>query len=230
MCTSFIKKEKGNYLIGMNFDNNGMKYKLVTKNDWFIGYVEVGKMMVPSFGVHKSGLFFNNQCVESNGKGEYRRGKNVVHSTKFLLEIINHAIDVENLNSYLQQHEIVNVPNWSTHNLIVKADGTVWIIEPGRGNKYLPLTADEFQVITNESILDYWDNQNYQCNRYLTVNDFLAKNEMLTKENAFQLLQQVSQTGPEWVTDLTLVYDKKKNTVYYQERKNLDKVAEYQFK
>lgn len=47
MCTSFIKKTEDNYLIGMNFDNNGMKYSINTrKKDWFIIYVDTGKIVL----------------------------------------------------------------------------------------------------------------------------------------------------------------------------------------
>ena len=108
MCTSFIKKEGDNCFIAMNFDNNGMKYSINTKKkDWFIISVTINNVKYPSFGVHKSGIFFNNLMVEENEKGKYRRGKGVVHKSRFLLDIINGKVNVDHLGEYLEQTEIV---------------------------------------------------------------------------------------------------------------------------
>mgnify|MGYP004444409869 CR=1 FL=1 len=230
MCTSFIKKTEGNYLLGMNFDNNGMEYSISTKKkDWFIIYISTGKIKVPSFGVHKSGIFFNNLCVEENEKGKYRRSSNVTHTSKFLLGIIDGKIDVEDLDNYLSKTEIVNVPDWSTHNMISTKDGNVWIIEPGRGNIYKELKDSEFQVMTNFSILDLQNEDDISCERYKKVKEILKGNDNFTTKKAFELLKEVKQNGEEWTTDFSFVFDKSKNTVYYVEKQNLDSIKEYLF-
>ncbi len=230
MCTSFIKKTEGNLLLAMNFDNNGMKYTINTKKkDWFIVYISTGKIKAPSFGVHKSGIFFNNLCVESNGKGNYRRGSNVSHTSKFLLGIIDGKIDIEDLEKYLAINEIVNVPDWSTHNMISTREGNVWIIEPGRGNTYRKLKDGEFQIMTNFSILDLEKEDDISCERYNKVKEVLNNEDKLTTNKAFELLEEVKQNGEEWSTDFSFVFDKSKNTVYYVENQNFDNIKEYVF-
>ena len=182
MCTSFIKKTDHNHYIAMNFDNNGVKYSIDTKKkDWFIVSVDTGKTKSPSFGVHRSGIFFNNLCIDSNGKGEYRRTKGVVHTTRFLLGIIDGKIQTDALEDYLKQTEVVNVPDWSTHNMICDTLGNTWIIEPGRGNLYSPLKQEEFQIMTNVSVLDAQEKgTEIQCGRYSTVKKLLSENKIMT--------------------------------------------------
>lgn len=230
MCTSFIKKIDDNWVIGMNFDNNGMKYTINTrKKDWFIIYVDTGKIKVPSFGIHKSGIFFNNLCVDSNGEGDYRRSSDVTHIAKFLIGIIDGKIDVEDLKHFLSQTEIVNVPGWSTHNMICTKEGNRWIIEPGRGNSYRQLNNGDFQIMTNKAILDSDSKDVNSCDRYNKANEVLKKNNRFNVNQAFELLNEVKQNGKEWITEFSLVFDKKKNTVYFVEHQNFDDIKEYVF-
>lgn len=78
MCTSFIYRGQDT-IIGMNFDNNGMKFNIDTKNpEWFTVLVDGGRGKCPSFGVNSSGEFFNSLVVNSNGKGLYRRASKKV--------------------------------------------------------------------------------------------------------------------------------------------------------
>lgn len=230
MCTSFIKKTEDNWLIGMNFDNNGMRYTVNTrKKDWFIVYVNTGKIYTPSFGIHKSGVFFNNLCVNSNGKGVYRRSSDVTHTAKFLSGIIDGKIDVESLDGYLSQTEIVNVPDWSTHNMICTEYGNVWIIEPGRGNRYKELGNGKFQIMTNDAILDAHEEDNISCDRYKKVKEVLNQSVKFDVSKAFELLNDVKQNGPDWITDFSLVFDKKVNVVYYVEHQDFTYMKEYVF-
>jgi len=230
MCTSFIKKTENNFFIGMNFDNNGMSYTINTKKkDWFIVYVSTGKVKAPSFGVNKSGIFFNNLCVEGNGKGNYRRGSNVTHTTKLLLGIIDDKINIDDLEKYLDINEIVNVPDWSTHNMISTKEGNVWVIEPGRGNIYRELKDGEFQIMTNFSILDSKKEDNIPCERYKKVREVLNNDDKLTTKKAYEILEEVNQNGEEWTTDFSFIFDKSKNTIYYVENQNFDNIKEYVF-
>lgn len=231
MCTSFIKKTEDSWLICMNFDNNGMKYFVNTrKKDWFIIYVEIEKTKKPSFGIHKSGVFFNNLCVDANRKGNYRRSSDVTHTAKLLLGIIDGKINVENLRDFLSQTEIVNVPNWSTHNMICTEKGNVWIIEPGRGNKYTVLNQNEFHVMTNTPLLDLDSEKYITCDRYKKVKEVLSKSKEFNVSKAFDLLEEVVQNENEWITELSLVFDKKENVVYYAEQQKFDHIKKYVFK
>lgn len=231
MCTSFIKKTENNTFIAMNFDNNGMKYTVNTKKkDWFIVYVDAGKVKAPSFGVHKSGVFFNNQVVDFNEKGKYRRSKGVVHSTKFLLGIIDGSVDPNNLKGFLEETEIVNVPDCSTHNMITSEEGNVFIIEPGIGNIYKELEIGDFQIMTNEPIIDENENKNeFSCYRYNIVKKHLIELEEVDVNKIFEVLSAIKQNNDEWKTDFSMVYDKKRETVYFCENQSFKDIKEFSF-
>lgn len=217
MCTSFVSRNSGT-MIGMNFDNNGMKYSISKKhNDWFVVYVNGGKGSYPSFGVDKLGRFFNNLVVDSNGKGLYRRPSvNVTHTTKLITDVLNKTIICEELSAYLDSVEIVNTPDWSCHNMVIDSEANVWIIEPGRGNIFSGATESPFVVMTNTSVVDMGTDAGAAvCDRYRTASDMLSRKEEMSVDDAFEILERVCQSSGEWKTDLSFVYSKEKQTVYY---------------
>lgn len=231
MCTSFIKKTYNNHYIAMNFDNNGMKYSINTrKKEWFIISIDTGKGKYPCFGIHKSGIFFNNILVDANEKGKYRRGKGVVHSTGFLSDIIEKKICIDDLDQYLEQTEIVNVPDWSTHNMICDTKGNTWMVEPGRGNTYCALKADEFQIMTNNSIIENTENgREIPCIRYKKAKELLSEATGMAVNRAFKILDSIKQSEGEWTTVFSMVYDKSKETVYYCENQDFANIQEFLF-
>ena len=168
MCTCFIHRGKDT-IIAMNFDNNGMKYSISTKDpQWFLALVDGGRGKYPSFGVNSEGVFFNNLVVDSNGKGKYKRpSSKVTHTTKLITDILNGVISVGGLGEYLEKTEVVNTPDWSCHSMICDSNSNSWIIEPGRGNIYDAADKSHYSIMTNFSI---WDSINLDikpsCNRY----------------------------------------------------------------
>ncbi|EKQ54476.1 MULTISPECIES: hypothetical protein [unclassified Clostridium] len=231
MCTSFI--HRGNdTIIGMNFDNNGMKYTIDTKkSNWFTVLVDGGRGKHPSFGIDSCGRFFNNLVVNSNGKGLYRRpSKKITHTTKLILDILNGVILPENLNEYLNNVEVVNTPDWSCHNMICDSDANVWVIEPGRGNINNTANSSQFFVMTNFSLWDYfYEKVECDCARFKTVSGELENTKELNVETAFNILDSASQRNGEWVTAFSMVYSKKFNTVYYCFDGNFNERFEYKF-
>lgn len=230
MCTSFISQKDGS-MIGMNFDNNGMKYKISTvKKGWFIVYVDTGKIKVPSFGVREDGAFFNNLCVDSNGKGDYKRGKGPMHTTKFLTDIIENKIELDKLNDFFRETRIVNVPNWSTHNMICDSHQNVWMIEPGRGIIYYKASDYKYCIMTNESVWDVLnEGKTIECPRYQLAEKLLEENKRVTVDKAFQILDCVKQSEGEWITDFSMVFHKKEKKVYYGEKQDFKQIKEYSF-
>ena len=231
MCTSFIHRGQDT-IIAMNFDNNGMKYAIDTKNpDWFVVVVDGGRGKCPSFGVDYCGRFFNNLVVDSNGKGLYKRpSKKVTHTTKLITDILNETIQADNLSEYLSNTEVVNTPDWSCHNMICDSNANVWIIEPGRGNLYNSVEDSDFFAMTNFSLWDYLnENTTYDCERYKTVTNKLQTITELDVESAFEILNLASQRNSEWTTDFSLVYSKNNQTVYYCFNGNFDERFEFKF-
>jgi hypothetical protein len=231
MCTSFIYRGQDT-IIGMNFDNNGMKYSIDTKNpNWFTVHVDGGRGKYPSFGVDCFGRFFNNLVVNSNGKGLYRRpSKKVTHTTKLVSDIQSGAICIENLEEYLRDIEVVNTPNRSCHNMICDCNGNVWAVEPGRGNISNPVKASKFFIMTNFSLWDHiYENIECNCERYKAVLNAFEKVEEVNVETAFHILESASQRSGEWVTEFSMVYSKNLNTVYYCLNGNFNEQFEYKF-
>ncbi len=231
MCTSFIHRGQDT-IIGMNFDNNGMRYTIDTKNPkWFTVLVDGGRGSYPSFGVDRLGRFFNNLVVNSNGKGLYKRAsKKVTHTTKLIEDILNDVICVENLGEYLKNIEVVNTPDRSSHNMICDSSANVWVVEPGRGNIYNPAKLSQFFVMTNSPL---WDNlnENIECDciRFKTITSLLEKAKQVNVETAFSILDTVSQRNGEWITAVSMVYSKNLNTVYYCLNGNFNERFEFKF-
>lgn len=231
MCTSFIKKTDHHCYIGMNFDNDGMSYFIDTKKkDWFFVSVLINQIKRPSFGVHKSGIFFNNLMVEPNELGKYRRGKGVVHTSRLLSEIINGKILVDELEEYLSQTEIVNVPDYSTHQMICDTKGDVWIIEPGIGKLHQPLENGEFQLMTNTSLLNHINKEEAPiCPRYAIAKELLSSTAPFDTAAALEILKAVQQSEGEWTTAISMVYDKTKQTISYCTDREFDHIEHFTF-
>ena len=231
MCTSFISR-KNDVIIGMNFDNNGMSYSIDTKNqDWFVINVDGGRGKYPSFGVNKNGLFFNNLVVDSNGKGVYRRpSTKVTHTTKLICDILKENITENKLKEYLDTIEVVNTPDWSCHNMIVDSSANVYIVEPGRGNIYSPYTESDYYIMSNESIIDMIQNQKKAaCNRYNIVEKELNRTPDVDIAKSFEILKRAFQHEGEWKTELSMVFSKKEQKVYYCMNRNITDLIEYTF-
>jgi hypothetical protein len=231
MCTSFISR-KDNIVIGMNFDNNGMKYSISKKNnDWFVVFVDGGRGKYPSFGVDAHGRFFNNLLVESNGKGLYQRpSSKVTHTTKLIADILNGVITPEKLGEYLEGIEVVNTPDWSCHNMICDSNANVWIVEPGRGNLYSPRNESPFLVMANESLIDLKScNAKSKCNRCTSAGKKLSSRSKIDVDFAFEILKSVSQHDGDWKTDFSMVFSKKDSKVYFCYNRDFTKIFEHTF-
>lgn len=225
MCSSFLSR-KGDTIVAMNFDNNGMKFSLDQKHPgWFAIQVDAGRGRYPSFGVDREGRFFNNLMVESNGKGLYRRPSvKVTHTSKLVSDILEGVIQPEHLGEYLARIEVVNTPDWSCHNLICDSAANAWIVEPGRGNIHFPEDATPFVIMANVSVVDGCTSP-----RTDTTIRMLNESREVTVERAFEILAAVAQTEGEWITDFSMVYSKAKKEVYYCSRHDFTSISKYQF-
>jgi len=231
MCTSFVDR-RDDLIIAMNFDNNGMPFELNTKDNVFsiITSTKTGK--TPSFGINKKGIFVNNLCMDSNGKGVYKRKSKTINLNVYLInEILEEKIKLDNFEEYLKTMEIVNAPGLSTHNFIVDNKGNVFVIEPGRGYIKNGIKESQYFVMTNFSIIDYNAGKKYTDNgidRYIEANNMLKKLKKVEIKDAFKILEKVKQTG-EWKTDFSMVYSKNNKTIYYCYNSKFNEIMEYKF-
>jgi hypothetical protein len=217
--------------MAMNFDNNGMKFELNTKTQKsFIVdiYTDIGKK--PSFGINTEKTFVNNLSVDSNGKGLYKRvSKTRILNVYLVKDLLEGKLKINDLDSYLENIEIINAPNFCTHTFIADKDGNIWVIEPGRGNIKNKAQESSYYIMTNFSLVDYNAGKKYNDNsfdRYMRVKDELDKNKNLSVKNAFNILGKVKQNG-EWNTEFSFVYSKNDNKVYYCYNADYSNILEY---
>lgn len=234
MCTSFVHR-KEDILIGMNFDNNGMNYRIDTKDSkQFVVLVDGGRGKVPSFGLNKDGMFINHLMVDSNGKGLYKRpSKKVTSTTKLVKDVLNGDINLEVLDSYLKEMEIVNVPDYSVHNMICDKHGNVWVAEPGRGIIHSPAKEIHYYIMTNFSLCDFKETgilNGTGTGRYEIAEKMLSREENLDVKGAFGILESVMQKDGEWKTALSMVYSQKEQAVYYCLDGDFKDIHQYSFK
>lgn len=234
MCTSFVYR-KDNNIVAMNFDNNGMNFEVNTKwQNQFTILVDGGRGKVPSFGVNSDGTFINHLFVDSNGKGTYKRpSKKVTHTSKLVKDILDGTITADDISSYLQRIEVVNVPDFSVHNMISDKCGNVWVVEPGRGIIYSPVNEIPYFIMTNFSLCDYKSTELLSgsgTDRYNIADKLLCKANNLDIEGAFKILQSVMQKDGEWITEFSMVYSQRDQTVYYCYNGDFNKILKYSFK
>lgn len=215
MCTSFVWRKNEDVLVAMNFDNNGIKFSLSLKDPNQFTVIAGG---APSFGVNSKGAFINHLAVDTNGKGAYKRGKNVIHTIKLITDVLSGKLEQENIGKFLSDNEIVNVPDNSCHCMISDKTGNVWIVEPGRGIISSPASESPYYIMTNFSLYDYIKSGKMNgsgADRYKTADSLLSKAKDLDVTKAFEVLNAVKQYGDEWRTEFSMVYAQKENAVYY---------------
>lgn len=224
MCTSVISRGS-RVLIGMNFDNNGMKYAAkISEPGVYTVSVDAGFGKYPSFGVRADGTFANNLIVESNGKGEYRRpSKYVTTTTKLVSDVLGGKIPSEEICAYLDSGiTVLNTPAYSTHNMIADNRGNVWIVEPGRGILFSARQESPYCVLTNASVIDAVEPD---CVCYRTAKSMLEKKPNPEVSDLFEVLSAVSQDG-QWKTELSMVYDSSARKLYTCSERHFDEIAE----
>lgn len=233
MCTSLVYR-KENVLIGMNFDNNGMKFRVSANlGKGFLVSTEVRGNFYPSFGVSANGVFVNNLMVDSNGEAPYKRQNDKRWINSSLVErVMAGDTDLQTLREKVARVEIVNGPFMSTHNMITAGNGDTLVVEPGKKNIYSTAADTGWYVMTNFPLSDYGEliPQNPSgsgIDRYIIAGDYLASHTgPMSVEQGFDLLRRVRQYGPEWKTDLSMVFDPKKKEVFYVLTEKPDTVIE----
>lgn len=223
MCTSFVFR-KENVLIGMNFDNDGKKFRVTARpGRGFMVSVEVNGNFYPSFGVSSNGLFVNNLMVDSNGEGRYKRQNDRRWVNSSLVDrVMEGNTDIDTLRAQVEHVEIVNGPFMSTHNMITDRTGRTLVVEPGRRSIFTSKDDSGWYVMTNFPLSGY--SEPVPCNpegtgadRFISAVEYLSTHTgPLTMEQGFELLRQVRQHGPDWKTELSMIFDPAQNAVFYQ--------------
>jgi Linear amide C-N hydrolases, choloylglycine hydrolase family len=236
MCTSFVYR-KSAVLIGMNFDNNGKDFKVsVRPAGKFLVSISVQNTFFPSIGVNREGMFVNDMMVDASEAGKYKRQNEKRWVTTSLVKyVMEEAGGMEDVRNLLQRVEIVNAPNASTHPMIVDRHGSVCIVEPGRKNLISGRQESDWIILTNFPLSAYAEAAPAQvsgsgADRYLTAQQELASLPgPITVAAAFKVLEAVKQDGPEWTTELSLVYDAARRALFYCLDRKFDEIVKCDF-
>lgn len=140
---------------------------------------------------------------------------------------------MDELNSYLQKIEVVNVPDFSAHNMISDSHGNVWVVEPGRGTLFSPVKEKSHFVMSNFSLIDYdttGSTNGDGFERYEAAEKRLCESDDLSVADAFRILDATAQKDGEWTTAFSMVYSHKERTVYYCIDSNFGKIFRHPLK
>ncbi|WP_433750360.1 hypothetical protein [Falsibacillus pallidus] len=222
MCTSFVLNAEKRF-IGMNFDIGDRPIKFTHTNDGRLTiFQRESGTFLPAFGMNQNGAFMNLQMVEGNEEGNYRRGKNVVHIIRLFDEVLSGKLDSINLEEFLSEKSIVNVPGHSVHSLLCTPQEETYIVSPGRDR--IDAGGGKVQVLTNFPLSQ--SDSNYSTSepgmdRYQTVKNYLNEDENnFSLDKGFEALKQVCQSDGDFPTQLSLIFLPGDKEVYFTINRN----------
>ena len=222
MCTAFVYR-KESVFIGMNFDNDGKEFTIQTSpGGGFLVNVKLNNTFFPSVRGQPERYFRQRpdgrllrRLASINGRTRSAGLPPPWSSLRWAWSLLSDVCDL------LQRLEIVNGPGCSTHNLIVDRHGSACIVEPGRKNLFSNPSDSEWLVMTNFPLSDYVEVVPTRVvgggtDRYVKTLEMLSNlQQPLSIDKCFEILKTVSQNGPEWWTEISLVYDPARNEVSY---------------
>ncbi|NLW78429.1 MAG: hypothetical protein GXY32_03325 [Ruminococcaceae bacterium] len=236
MCSSFVYRRNGagNMIIAMNYDNPSLNVRMATRApDLFMMKANGGMGYRPSCAFTDDGTFINMQLCDSNKRGRYRPTSDTsICSAHFTIRVANKRILPADMTDFLSHVEMTNNPRGNVHNMVADVDGNIWVVEPGRGFYYSPMGDTPYVVMTNFSLIDYWETgvrRNMGAARYDTASNMLDAADDLTVQQAFDILQALAQEGKGFNTDVSMVYSSKEKAVYYCMYRDFKNIQRYSF-
>jgi hypothetical protein len=222
VCTSFVIYTDKTY-IGMNFDSPpSIDFRIILNQDsQFLVVANHGGRYWPSFGINDEGTFINHLLVDRCEKGDYRRGSNVVHTTRLIELVLGKGVQPEELAGFLAQKEIVNVPNYSAHCMIAARGRHAFIVEPGRRNIAMQSLNEDFLVLTNFAVADFLGQQ-YEVVTGAGSDRYRAAYEILrgarggfTRDTGIAILRTTKQVAGDYPTQFSMLAIPEDNAVEF---------------
>jgi len=212
MCTSFVLYEGDKTFTGMNFDISDRPIKLALKgSEQLIVYQQEGGRFLPAFGFTASGTSMNLLMVEANEAGQYRRGKGCVHIIRLFDEVLDSKVALADLDAYLADKTVVNVPGISVHSLVAGVDRQAIVVEPGRGNIPFDRASQDFMLLTNFPLVDFvgrdvGEVRGAGAERYRTgYNMLCGRRQPFTVDQGMAILQETAQPAGNYPTQLSML-------------------------
>ncbi|MQR97218.1 hypothetical protein [Fictibacillus phosphorivorans] len=235
MCTSFVLHEDQTY-VGMNFDlsERPIKMALTGENQLLILQKEGGRFL-PAIGFNKKGIFMNLHMVNPNEEGKYKRNKNSIHMMRLFDEVLTEKIKTSVLPIYLEEKEIVNVPDYSVQSLIVGPNQKSFIVEPGRKQIDTHEREDDFMVLTNFSVRDAMEHEDMTLqgpgsDRYQVAFDELANRRgNFSVEQGLSILKQTAQRKGDYPTQLSMIFSPEEESIYFSLKGDFKRLYKFSF-
>jgi hypothetical protein len=235
MCTSFVLHEDQTY-VGMNFDlsERPIKMALTSDNQLLILQKEGGRFL-PAIGFNKKGIFMNLHMVNPNEEGKYKRNKNSIHMMRLFDEVLTEKIKTAVLPIYLEEKEIVNVPDYSVQSLIVGPNQKSFIVEPGRKQIDTHEREDDFMVLTNFSVRDAMKHEDTELqgpgsDRYQVAFDELANRRgNFSVEQGLTILKKTAQREGDYPTQLSIIFSPEEESFYFSLKGDFKRLYKFSF-
>lgn len=124
----------------------------------------------------------------------------------------------------------MNPPGMSLHVLLANANGSSWIVEPGRGVR--EYGRETKQIIMGNCPVSGCElagtPEGFGADRYLKVQEMLQRaDRRFGVREALVVLKQVQQTEGDWQTEFSLVYSQRESMVYYCLNRDFDHMVPY---
>lgn len=235
MCTSFVLHEDRTY-IGMNFDLSERPIKMALSGDHqLIILQKEGGRFLPALGFNKKGIFMNLHMVNPNEEGKYKRNKNSVHMMRLFDEVLSEKVKMTVLPTYLQEKEIVNVPDYSVQSMIVVPNKKSFIVEPGKKHIDTDQLEDDFMVLTNFSVRDAMEHEDTALqgpgsDRYQAAYTELAnRRDDFSVEQGLTILKQTAQREGDYPTQLSMIFSPEEESIYFSLKGDFKKIYKFSF-
>ncbi|MBN3554524.1 hypothetical protein JYA63_09625 [Fictibacillus nanhaiensis] len=235
MCTSFVLHENQTY-VGMNFDLSERPIKMALSGDHQLLILQKeGDRFLPAIGFNKKGIFMNLHMVNPIEEGKYRRNKNCVHMMRLFDEVLSEIVKTSVLPTYLQEKEIVNVPDYSVQSLIVGPNQKSFIVEPGR--KYIDTDQleDDFMVLTNflvRDAMEHEDNSSQEpgSDRYhLAYSELANRSGNFSVEQGLSILKQTVQREGDYPTPVSMIFSPEEESIYFSLKGDFNRIYQFSF-
>lgn len=220
----------------MNFDLSERPIKMALSGDnQLIILQKEGGRFLPAIGFNNKGIFMNLHMVTPNEEGKYKRNKNSVHMMRLFDEVLSDKVKTSVLPTYLQEKEIVNVPDYSVQSLIVGPNKKSFIIQPGR--KYIDTDQleDNFMVLTNFSVRDEMEHEDNTLqgpgsDRYrLAYGELANKRGNFSVEQGLSILKQTIQREGDNPTQLSMIFSPEEESIYFSLKGDFERIYKFSF-
>ena len=242
MCTCFaVYWERPIY--AMNFDFAPIEMKVCLKKTvsgkFICFYIRYFKKYSPLVGMTDTGEFVNLQEMHFIGKKKNvlpRQQNQQLNGMQLFHDYLHRKIKLTEIMALDGSEGFFMPPSFQVHNMYANSKGQASILECVDGKLQQQKITGSRLVMTNFANTIYKNSQDIdeQCqgaNRYAIVNQLLDKaNSGDPVEQAFRILKAARQDHPQHPTQCSMVFDPKRQVVYFKIRSDWNRIWSISFR